>query len=1366
MPSEREQPDPGTRPDVPDMRSGGHRRGRSRRKSGGTGRNGGSPRIGKDPELLANFRARLERTPVYERRRLGSRLRQLDFSRAEQVERFENDLRRAEDRRATRQSMAVTPTYPPELPVSEKRAEIAAAIRDHQVVVVCGETGSGKTTQLPKICLELGRGIDGAIGHTQPRRLAARSVAARIAQELATPLGTVVGYKVRFDDRSSGDTLVKVMTDGVLLAETQSDRDLTRYDTIIIDEAHERSLNIDFLLGYLKRILPRRPDLKVIITSATIDPEAFAKHFADSVGEVPIIMVSGRTYPVEVRYRPVVESVGKPLDPDDVDVPSAVVRALDELTTEPGGSQGDVLVFLSGEREIRETAKAIRKADFDATEVLPLYSRLASADQDRIFKPHKGRRVVLATNIAETSLTVPGIRFVIDPGFARMSRYSARGRVQRLPIEPVAQASADQRKGRCGRVSSGICIRLYDEADYRSRPEFTDPEILRTNLASVILQMHALNLGSIDRFPFLDPPRASMVREGEQTLVELGALRIKEESGGEHGPRLELTDLGRQLARLPVDPRIGRIILAGADEQCLREALIIASVLSIQDPRERPSEQRDRADKAHERFTHEGSDFLSYLLLWDAFHEQRGTLGSSRLKKWCIENYLNYVRLREWIETHDMLARLTREVGLSGTERTKKCDDPDAIHRALLTALLSNIGYRPEKYEYEGPGNSRFFLFPGSALFDERPKWVVAAEIVETEKRYARTVGPIQPKWVEDVGSHLITRTYSDPKFVERTGKVMAKEKVILSGLTILSGRPVHFGPIEPATSRELFIYHGLVHEKWATRGRFMQQNRKLIEEVEQLEAKQRKRDVLVEDFVRYAFYDERVPEDIYTGEAFETWRTEAEKQDPNLLAMSREDLMTRDPEEVTAELFPDELPVNGAPMPLEYELKPGEKSDGVTITVPVEALAQLDEATTTWLVPGLLEEKIVALIRTLPKSYRRTLMPAPQVARECAKQIAPLRGKRSFFDAVVDTLQSIAGTTIPRELFRPEQLPDHLRMRVRVIDDAGTAIADGRDLPALKRELAPKMRSSFESISERKWVRDSIRDWDFGDLPETVPLNRGGVSVNVYPALVDQGDAAGIRLFESEATAMRAHRDGLRRLFMIRAIDELKYHAQYLPDFEEMVVYYAPIGPGDELRHDVLEVLADRLFIGGRPDIRNQQSFDARLGAAWHRIGEMTHGVCELVTATLRAYHRLQVRLDQPPRALRDSALQDIRSQIEHLMRPPHAKVPHRFLRTTPTEWLVHYPRYLKAIDMRLDRCGRDAGQRDADLMAQVKPHWDKVRQLVEQRPELLELLPPFEELRWMLEEFRVSLFAQELRTSISVSSKRIEKQWAKCKG
>jgi ATP-dependent helicase HrpA len=1365
MPTNHEQPGSGAdRPDVPDLRGNQRRRGRSR---GGARRRGGGGGPKPDSEQLAGFRARLEDCPIYERRRLGARLRQLDASNRDRVERFEADLRKAEARRASRSRLAVTPTYPPELPVSERRGEIAAAIRDHQVVVVCGETGSGKTTQLPKICLELGRGIDGAIGHTQPRRLAARSVAARIAQELSTPLGKVVGYKVRFDDRSSGDTLVKVMTDGVLLAETQSDRDLTRYDTIIIDEAHERSLNIDFLLGYLKRLLPRRPDLKVIITSATIDPGAFAKHFADAVGEVPIVMVSGRTYPVEVRYRPVAEAApGKPLEPEDVDVPQAVVDALSELTTEPGGSRGDVLVFLSGEREIRETAKAIRKANFDSTEVLPLYSRLASTDQDRIFKPHKGRRVVLSTNIAETSLTVPGIRFVIDPGFVRMSRYSARGRVQRLPIEAVSRASADQRKGRCGRVQSGICIRLYEESDFQSRPAFTDPEILRTNLASVILQMYALNLGSIERFPFLDPPRASMVREGEQTLIELGALRVKEESGGDLGPRLELTELGRQLARLPVDPRIGRIILAGADEQCVRETLIIASALSIQDPRERPSEQRDRADKAHERFTHEGSDFLSYLLLWDAFHEQRGALGSSRLKKWCVEHFLNYVRLREWIETHDMLARLAREVGLSGAERLKKCDDPDAVHRSLLAGLLSNIGYRPEKYEYEGPGNSRFYLFPGSALFEERPKWVVTAEIVETERRYARIVGPIQPKWVEEIGSHLITRQYSDPKYVERTGKVMAKEKVVLSGLTILSGRSVHFGPVDPATSRELFIYHGLVHEGWATRGRFMQQNRALIEEVEQVEAKQRKRDVLVEDFIRYAFYDERVPEGIYTGEAFETWRIEAERQDANLLLMSREDLMTRDPEEVTEELFPNQLPVNGSPMPLEYELKPGEKTDGVTLTVPVEALAQLDEATTTWLVPGLLEEKIVALIRTLPKSYRRALMPVPQTARTCARQIESLRGSRSFFDAVVDSLQTIAGTTIPRELFRPEQLPDHLRMRVRVVDEKGEPIGEGRDLPSLKRDLGPRMRSSFESISEKKWIRDGIRDWDFGDLPATVPLERGGVSVNVFPALVDQGIAAGIRLFESEATAMRAHRDGLRRLYMIRAIDELKYHAQYLPDFEEMVVHYAPIGPGEELREDVLEVLADKLFVAPRPEVRTQQAFDAQLGAAWHRIGELTHWVCELVTATLRAYHRLQIRLEQPPKALREDALRDIRSQVEHLMRPPHAKVPRRFLRTTPTEWLVHYPRYLKAIDMRLDRCGRDAGQRDAELMVQVKPHWDKVRQLMEQRPELLELLPPFEELRWMIEEFRVSLFAQELKTAVPVSAKRIEKQWAKCRG
>lgn len=1393
---------------------------------------------------------RLQDCTIKDRARLRARIRKLRDTKpdgthhpAHASQRIEQEIQRAAEKHAARAASVPNVVYPESLPVSKARELLKAAIRDHQVTVICGETGSGKTTQLPKLCLELGRGVDGMIGHTQPRRLAARAVAARIAQELRVPLGgrSPVGYQVRFDDRTHDNTLVKLMTDGVLLTETQRDRKLLAYDTIIIDEAHERSLNIDFLLGYLAQLLPKRPDLKLIITSATINTARFAAHFArfanhdharqhkdaadrhtierltapthndtpddapvssiqffsteeepadapadawGTTGFVPVIAVSGRTYPVTVNH---LAPDTEPEDEDDRDVTAGVLAALDDIAEQEDANtvhrdtrNGDILVFLAGEREIREIAKALRETSrpkhLRDLEVLPLYARLANEDQDKVFKASKRRKIILSTNIAETSITVPGITYVIDPGQARISRYAARSRVQRLPVEPVSQASANQRSGRCGRVAPGVCYRLYAEDDHNQRPPFTDPEILRTNLAGVILQMRALKLGSPNHFPFIDPPKHAMVREGEQTLHEIGAL---DDDG-------ELTKLGTDIARIPADPRIARMILAGDAEGCIADILIIASALSIQDPRERPAAKRDAADRAHEQFAHEGSDFLSFLKLWDWFHKQREAVGSSKLKKLCIERFLNHVRLREWLETHRQLRDIANQSGLNvSKERTA---DPDAIHRALLTGLLNSIGFREGKFEYTGPGHTSFFLWPGSGQFHERPKWVMAAEVVETEKRYARTVAPVDPEWAVELGHHLVSRSHSDPKFHPRKGKVLANEKVSLHGLTLIPSRPVDYGPIDPRTARELFIYHGLVLEEWLTNAPFMEHNRNLIEHVEQLEAKKRKRDVLVEHYVRFAFYDERVPEDVYTGEAFERWLQKLRKDDKRILFMTEEDLTAGDTEGITQERFPDALPVGDSQMPLSYKLEPGTKDDGVTITVPVEALGQLDERRAQWLVPGMLTDKIVALIRTLPKDQRRALVPAPEIAQKVAASIltsatstqqndqenhskpqtkaasAGVSGGGGggmvggVVDAVADAVKRITGTAIPRELWDPAKLPDHLRMNVRVTDDAGQVIAESRDIPALKRQLQHKMRASFESISDERWRRDNITDWDFGPLPQTTTIKRADANVTVYPALVDDTNAVKIRLFETRAAADAAHRNGLRRLFDLRAHEELRAHAAYLPGFDELATHFAAIGSADTLRASLRLILADRLFVGDRPEVRDQRAFDARLDAGWHRIGETTHAVCDLALQILRKHTAVRLLLDHPPNHVPEQTLHDARLQVDALITTG-------FLAATPVEWLAHYPRYLHAIELRFQRAAKDQGDKDAERARALYPHVRQYRGVLAQRPDARAASPEFDHLGWMIEEFRVSLFAQELRTAIPISDRRLRDQWPKCR-
>ncbi len=1055
------------------------------------------------------------------------------------------DIARSAERRAKRLENLPKPTYPDALPVVEKRQDIADAIAANQVVVLCGETGSGKTTQLPKICLNIGRGVDGFIGHTQPRRIAARSVATRIAQELNTPLGQAVGYKVRFGDHTSPDTYIKLMTDGILLAETHNDRFLDQYDTLIIDEAHERSLNIDFLIGYLHQLLPRRPDLKLIITSATIDPQRFSKHFNNA----PIIEVSGRTYPVETRYRPLISD-----DPeeDDVHQIDGILAAVDELCRE---GFGDVLVFLSGEREIRETAEALRKHHPPETEILPLYARLSADEQMRVFQPHGRRRIVLATNVAETSLTVPGIRYVVDPGAARVSRYTPRTKVQRLPIEAISQASANQRKGRCGRVEAGICIRLYSEEDFTTRPAFTDPEILRTNLASVILQMKALHLGDIQDFPFVEPPDYRQIKDGYQTLLELHAV----------DERNELTDIGRALSRLPVDPRLARMILASSEEDCVDEVLIITAALSVQDPRDRPMDKQDAADAAHARFRDEGSDFIALLKLWDFFQKQQDHLSHSKFRKMCRENFLSYTRLREWQDIYHQLNETTSELNLHRPPRRARFtlrqaqgggehapeDFPaplrDSIHRALLTGLLANIGKKGDQAEYNGARNTKFFLFPGSGLFNRKPPWVMSAELVETTRLYARTAAPVRPEWIERLAEHLVHRSYAEPHWQPETGHVAAYEKVTLYGLVLVPRRLIHYGPIDPIRSRQLFIQHALVEGECKLSAPFFRQNQKLIEEVQSLEAKLRTRDVLVDAQIRYDFYDKRVPAGIYNLPLFEKWRKQAERDDPKLLLMTRKDLMLHGAEDATKERFPDFLLINGESFPLSYKLETGTQEDGVSVTIPLGKLGKVPADPFEWLVPGWLADKVVELMRTLPKAIRTKFVPIPDTARAAVAAMPFAYGE--LIDRLSKQLGKMSGEPISSRDFDGKDLPSNLRMNFRIVDEKGRQVAMGRDLAALRKQLNIAAAEGFATLPAEQYHRDGITHWDFGDLPAHAEIRRGEMTLLGYPTLVDQETSVALRLMDSPQSQRTQMRAGLRRLFMLQLGSEIKQLSRSVPD-------------------------------------------------------------------------------------------------------------------------------------------------------------------------------------------------------------------------
>ncbi len=1248
-----------------------------------------------------------------------------------EASRLAQELERSIARRERRAANLPRPAFPADLPVVARREEIARVISENQVCVLCGETGSGKTTQLPKICLELGRGVAGMIGHTQPRRIAARTVAARIADELGAPLGHhpgPVGYKVRFGDKTGPDTYVKVMTDGILLAETQNDRWLEAYDTIIIDEAHERSLNIDFLLGYLRQLLPRRPELKVIVTSATIDPKRFADHFAMGGKPAPIIEVSGRTYPVEVRYMPPESD-----DPDQRDQEAGILAAVDELSAL---DRGDILVFLAGEREIRQTAEALRKHHPHGTEILPLYARLSAAEQMRAFQPHTNRRIVLATNVAETSLTVPGIKYVIDPGYARINRYSARTKVQRLPVEAISRASADQRKGRCGRVQAGVCIRLYSQEDYEARPQFTDPEIVRTNLASVILQMKSLRLGNVEDFPFVEPPDSRMIRDGYETLHELGAI----------DDRNELTRLGSQLAKLPIDPRLGRMILQANTEGCVREVLIIAAALSVQDPRERPLSAQDAADQAHARFRDETSDFVALLNLWAEFQKQSEGLSSSKLRRWCQSAFVSFTRMREWVDIDHQLHALLSEMGFHANTRPA---DGASIHRSLLAGLLANIGTRKETFEYSGTRGSKFHIFPGSGLFKKGPKWLMAAEIVETTRLYARTAAKIEPEWIESLAGHIVKRSYSDAHWSKDSGQVMAFEKVTIFGLEIVAHRRIVYGPVEPEKARELFIHHALVEGDTRERPPILEHNLKLVGDIRSLEAKARRQDILADTQSLFAFYDARLPKDVFSIPTFQRW-LKAAPTNAKSLAMRREDLLTRDAAEITPDKFPDAVPVAGTRLNLGYVLDPGGPTDGVTMTVPIEALIALDERRAEWLVPGLLKDKLLALFRCLPKAYRKLLDPAPALAERCAATLA--FGQGDLYEALAAMIKELRNVSIPREAWQPRGIPDHLRMHFIVTDEHQKELARGRDLAELKTRLAGKAKASFGRLARSTLDREGMTTWELGELAERVEIDRGGLRLVAYPALVDERTSVSLKLLDSAEAAAASTRAGLRRLFMLQARDELTYHLRLVPNLPQMALSYAELGGAEQLKRELTELAADRAFLADLPPVRSKTAFDARLSEGWKRIGPALRGAGTVVSAILAERHAVAVRLSGKLPAAWAAAIADIREQLSLLL-------PRGFLASTPAGQLQHLPRYLTAIRMRLDKLQNAGPARDARFMGELVPLW---RRYVEAPSNASRLV----KYRWMLEEFRVSLFAQELGTAMPVSAKRLEEEWARAMG
>lgn len=1235
-----------------------------------------------------------------------------------------------------RRTQRPTVTYPELLPVSQKKDDIAEAIKHNQVVIVAGETGSGKTTQLPKICLELGRGVKGMIGHTQPRRLAARSVASRIAEELECEMGSYVGYKVRFNDQVSDRSQIKLMTDGILLAEIQHDRYLNQYDTIIIDEAHERSLNIDFILGYLRELLPKRPDLKVIITSATIDPERFSKHFNNA----PIIEVSGRTYPVDVRYRPIVEDS----DDNDRDQLEAIFDAVDELCDE---GQGDILIFMNGEREIRDTADALEKRKLRDTEIVPLFARLSAGEQNRVFQPHTGRRIVLSTNVAETSLTVPGIKYVIDPGTARISRYSYRTKVQRLPIEPISQASANQRKGRCGRVQEGICIRLYSEEDFLSRPEFTDPEILRTNLASVILQMTAIGLGDIQAFPFVEAPDNRNIQDGVRLLEELGAINASAKD-----PRKRLTSVGRQLARLPIDPRLARMVLEAPKNNALREVMIIASALSIQDPRERPMEKQQASDEKHRRFYDKESDFMTFVNLWDYVQEQQKALSGNQFRKQCKKDYLNYLRIREWQDIHFQVRQVVRELELRINDTEAGYD---AVHMSLLSGLLSHIGMKDqEKNEYQGARNARFNIFPGSGIFKKQPKWVMVAELVETSRLWGRIAAKIQPEWVEPLAQHLLKRSYSEPHWEKKSAAVHAFEKVTLYGIPVVAKRKVNYGRIDPTLSREIFIRSALVEGDWDTKHKFFQQNRKLLREVEELEHKSRRRDILIDDEQLFEFYDQRIDLSVVSGRHFDTWWKKASKENPELLNFEREMLFRNDASHVTDLDYPNFWHQGNLKLKLSYQFEPGEDNDGVTVHVPLAILNQVEPDGFDWQIPGLRHELVVALIKSLPKTLRRNFVPAPNYADAFLSRTKVMEAP--LLDSMEKELKRITGVTILREDWNLDQIPDHLKITFRAVDHRNRKLRENKDLYELKDSLKEKVQQTLSQVADDDIEQEGLKTWSFGTLPERYQQKRGGFEVRAYPAIVDNNDSVGIKLFETEEEQHRAMQQGQRRLILLNIPSPIKYLHDNLPNKSKLGLYFNPYGRVLDLIDDCIACGIDKLIEQKGGIVWQPEAFEALKDYVRAELGdtvvEIAKQVEEILTTAFNINKRLKGRVD----LTMAFALSDIKAQLEGLIFKGFA---------TECGWkrLPDILRYMRAIERRLEKLPIDPNKDRVHIL--------KVESMVNEYKELLNKIPKgqpipenVKEIRWMIEELRVSYFAQQLGTPYPISDKRIRNAINEC--
>ncbi|MDR9826565.1 ATP-dependent RNA helicase HrpA [Vibrio sp. FNV 38] len=1228
-----------------------------------------------------------------------------------------------------RTNYPVTIEYPEILPVSQKRQDIAEAIQNNQVVIVAGETGSGKTTQLPKICAELGRGKFGLIGHTQPRRLAARSVASRIAEEMETKLGEFVGYKVRFNDQISENTQIKLMTDGILLAEIQHDRFLNQYDTIIIDEAHERSLNIDFILGYLRELLPRRPDLKVIITSATIDPERFSKHFSDA----PIIEVSGRTYPVDVRYRPLSNE-----DDADRDQLDGIFEAVDELCDE---GQGDILIFMNGEREIRDTADALSKRKLRDTEVVPLYARLSAGEQNKIFQAHTGRRIVLATNVAETSLTVPGIKYVIDPGTARISRYSYRTKVQRLPIEAISQASANQRKGRCGRVAEGICIRLYSEEDFESRPEFTDPEILRTNLASVILQMTALGLGDIQAFPFVEAPDKRNIQDGVRLLEELGAIDDKVKD-----TKKRLTNTGRQLARLPIDPRLARMVLEAPKMGALKEVMIIASALSIQDPRERPSDKQQSSDDKHRRFFHEDSDFLTFVNLWEYIQTQQKALTGNQFRKQCKQDYLNYLRIREWQDVYFQIHQAMREMDF------KLNDDPanyEKVHSALLVGLLSHVGMKDqEKSEYQGARNARFHIFPGSGLFKKQPKWIISAELVETSKLWGRIIAKIQPEWIEPVAKHIIKRSYSEPHWSKKKAAVMAHEKVMMYGIPIVPKRLVNYGNIDTPVCREIFIRSALVEGEWETKHAFFKQNRKLLQEVEELEHKSRRRDILVDDDELFDFYDQRVDTDVVSGRHFDTWWKKAAKQNSELLNFEKEMLFKGDASHVTDLDYPNFWHQDGLKLKLSYQFEPGDDNDGVTVHIPLPILNQIEPAGFDWQIPGLRHELMVSLIKSLPKTVRKNFVPAPNYADAFLSRVTPM--EMPLLDSLEKELRRMTGVTILREDWKLEQVPEHLKVTYRAVDHRNRKLKENADLYELKESLKEKVQETLSKVADDDIEQQGLHTWSFGELPKVYQQKRGGYDVKAYPALVDNKDSVEIKLYETEQEQHIAMQAGQRRLVLLNVPSPIKYLHSNLPNKSKLGLYFNPYGKVLDLIDDCIACGIDKLIEDKGGIVWEPEQFETLKEYIRAELGDTVVEIAQQVETILTTAFSISKKLKGKIDFTMAFALSDIKAQVEGLIFKGFA---------TECGWkrLPDILRYMKAIERRMEKLPIDPNK-DRLHMLKVEAVASDYKELLNKIPKGVMVPPEVKEIRWMLEELRVSFFAQQLGTPYPVSDKRVK--------